>query len=76
MARIRLVHWHPGEGKERAADLRSLGHEVDASPVTSGTIRDLPRSRADAFVVDLTRLPSQGRDVGVSLRRSKTSRHV
>jgi hypothetical protein len=49
---------------------------VDARPVTSGTIRELPRAAADAFVIDLGRLPSKGRDVGVTLRRAKASRHV
>lgn len=76
MALIRLVSWQPARAEERAALLRSLGHEVDASAVTSGTIRELPRARADAFVVDLDRMPSQGRDAGVFLRRATASRHV
>jgi hypothetical protein len=76
MARVRLVSWNGEDARERAAVLRSLGHEVDAGEVTSGTIRDLPRAAADAFVIDLDRLPSQGRDVGVTLRRAKTSRAI
>jgi hypothetical protein len=76
MVRVRLVAWKPEQAEERTGLLRSLGHEVDAAPVTSGTIRELPRVGADAFVVDLGRLPSQGRDVGVVLRRAKTSRHI
>jgi hypothetical protein len=76
MARIRLVHWEASAAEERAAVLRSFGHEVDAGPVTGGTIRALPLSGADAFVFDLTRLPSQGRDAAVIVRRSKVSRGV
>ena len=76
MPRVRLVSWKPEDAEERAALLRSLGHVVDAAPVESGTIRELPRATADAYIVDLDRLPSQGRDVGVTLRRAKTSRHV
>jgi hypothetical protein len=76
MARIRLVAWKAEEAAERAAFLRSLGHDVDAGEVTSGTIRELPRAEVDAFVVDLTRLPSQGRDVGIAVRRAKASRYV
>jgi hypothetical protein len=70
MPRIRLVSWKVEEAGERAALLRSLGHEVEASPVTSGTIGELPRADVDAFVVDLDRTPSQGRDAGVFLRRA------
>ena len=76
MQRVRIVHWDAGEGEERAEMLRGLGYEVDARPVTSGTIRELPRDPMDALVVDLSRLPSQGRDVGVAVRRSKTGRRV
>jgi CheY-like chemotaxis protein len=76
MPRVRLVSWKPADAEERAALLRSFGHEVDASPVATGAIRELPREEVDAFVVDLDRLPSQGRDVGVTLRRATSSRHV
>lgn len=76
MAQVRLVSWKPEDAEERALCLRALGHDVDAAPVESGTIRELPRAEVDAFVVDLDRLPSQGRDVGVTLRRARTSRHV
>lgn len=70
------MSWKAEEAEQRARLLRALGHEVDASEVVSGTIRELPRAQVDAFVVDLDRLPSQGRDVGVALRRAKTSRPV
>ena len=76
MPRVRLVSWKPEEAEERAALVRSLGHEVDAGELATGAIRDLPRDEVDAFVIDLDRLPSQGRDVGVILRRAKRSRHV
>jgi CheY-like chemotaxis protein len=76
MARVRLVSWKTEEAEERSKLLRSLGHDVDASEVTTGAIRELPRAGADAYVIDLSRLPSQGRDVGIILRRAKGSRHV
>ena len=74
MARVRFVSWKPAEAEAKAAVLRSLGYDVDASDVTSGTIRHLSREQVDAFVVDLDRLPSQGRDVGVAVRRAQASR--
>jgi CheY-like chemotaxis protein len=74
--RVRLVHWDAIEADERVRQLRALGYRVDARPVTSGTIRELPRDRMDALVVDLSRLPSQGRDAAVAVRRSKPGRRV
>jgi hypothetical protein len=76
MERVRLVHWNAEEAEERAARLRSLGFEVDARPLESSTIRELPNQAGAAVVVDLARLPAQGRDIGVAVRRSKTSRRV
>jgi hypothetical protein len=76
MERIRLVHWNAEEAEERAARLREFGYEVDSRPVESGTIRELPQQAGAAVVVDLSRLPSQGRDVGVALRRAQASRAV
>ena len=76
MARIRLVCWKQEEAAERAVLLRALGQEVDAREVTGATIRELARARADAFVIDLSRLPSQGRDVGVAVRRARASRQL
>ena len=76
MDRIRLVHWNDEEAEERAAALRELGFDVDARPVTSSTIRNLPKETGAALVVDLSRLPSQGRDVAVAVRLSQAGRHV
>jgi hypothetical protein len=72
MNRIRLISWKAEEAEERAAVLRSLGHDVDAAPVD--LIRNLTNASADAFVIDLSRLPSQGLDVGIALRRGSASR--
>jgi len=76
MARVRLVSWNAEDARKRAAALRRLGHEVEAGEVTSGMIRELPRAQVDAFVIDLDRLPSQGRDAGVAVRRAKASRTI
>ena len=76
MERVRLVHWNAEEAEERAARLRALGYDVDGRPPTSGTIRELPKEAGAAVVVDLSRLPSQGRDIGVMVRRAQASRAV
>lgn len=77
MSRIRLIHWHADEAEERADRLRALGHEVDASvPAGGGLIGPLGDDPPDAVVIDLGRLPVQGRDVGIALRRARATRTI
>ena len=72
MRRIRFVHWNRNEAEERAGQIRALGYDVDATSLP------MPFRRFaegfDAVVIDLSRLPSQGRDVGVSIRIAKPTR--
>jgi hypothetical protein len=73
-SRIRLVHWKAESAAAAAGRLR--GFDVDASPVTPQALRALGRNPPDAIVIDLDRLPSQGRDVAIVLRRQKGTRPV
>lgn len=76
MARVCLVHWDPVESKERSALLARAGYDVSIlwqGPAGLRAVRDDPPA---AFVIDLGRLPSQGRDVGVALRQFAGTRHV
>jgi CheY-like chemotaxis protein len=75
--RIRLVHWKQEEVSERAARLEAEGYEVDGRvPGTSIGIRELREEPPDAFVIDLGRLPSHGREVAHALRQSKALRSI
>lgn len=76
MPRIRLIHWSSTERQARAATLRAQGHTVDARPLTPATLRTLKRNPPSAVVIDLTRLPMQGRDVGIALRHSPRTRSI
>ena len=72
MARVRLIHWRKSEAVERAAYLRNLGHTVSSLQLIAPTlIRELNHEMPDALVIDLSRLPSQGRSVGILARQSK-----
>jgi CheY-like chemotaxis protein len=75
MAHIRLIHWNAAEGDERAAELRRAGYEVDCQaafgPLDLRPMRERP---PEAFVIDLGRTPSQGRDVALALRQQKATR--
>ena len=77
MANIRLIHWHAEGAGERAALLEALGHQVDsetpAGPVLLRALRDDP---PDALVIDLDRLPAQGRDLGIAVRSQSATRTI
>ena len=76
MPRIRLIHWNAAEAAERAARLESSGLEVEHAPLDPAGLRALRADPPDAVVIDLSRLPSHGRDLGAALRQSKTTRFV
>ena len=77
MSRIFLVHRNPAEGAERARPLQRAGHEVHVrTPPDQAALRKLVEAPPDAFVIDLDRTPSHGRDLGLWLRQRKATRHV
>jgi hypothetical protein len=77
MSRIALIHWNAEEGRERAAILRAAGHGVAFDVPRDFTfLRRLRADPPDAVVIDLSRLPSQGRDLALALRYSKATRGV
>ena len=77
MATIRLIHWNGPEGRERKLRLTSLGHHVEFDDVDGpGFAKVLRRSTPDAYVIDLSRLPSGGRQIAMWLRSTKSTRHI
>ena len=77
MSRIRLIHWNETEGRERQLRLTSLGHHVEFDGLDgSALLRAARANPPEAFVIDLTRLPSHGREVALALRTYKDTRHV
>ncbi len=76
MQRVRLVHWNAAEAEERAGWLRALGYEVANEPLNPAGLRALGEDPPAAVVVDLGRLPSQGRDLGLQVRMRTATRHL
>jgi hypothetical protein len=77
MAVVRLIHWNEADGRERIAALEETGHRVDFGLQDApALIREFRENPPEVFAIDLTRLPSQGRDVGILLRQTKSTRHV
>jgi hypothetical protein len=73
---VRLISWKEDCASELAAELEASGFAVDAGTVDGAALKALGQSPPDAVVIDLSRLPAQGRDVGIMLRTRATSRHV
>ena len=74
---ICLLHWNEAEAAERLERLRAAGfdayHSTLAGPPLLHQLRENPPS---AIVIDLTRLPSHGREVGAALRAAKATRFI
>jgi hypothetical protein len=77
MSRVCLFHWNTAEAEERAGRLRSFGCRAEVFAESDlERLRGLRDDPPDAFLIDLSRQPSHGREVGGWLRRQKATRHV
>ena len=77
MPRVRLVHWKAGEAGALRSALRAAGHTVEYDEkLDSNAFRGIRASPPDAFVIDLSRLPSHGREVATFVRGQKATRHI
>lgn len=76
MSRVQLVHWKEEEGRERARELRAAGLRVEYEAEAPAALRTAKDEPPGAIVIDLTRLPSHGREMAKALRQSKKTRLV
>ncbi|HVW86941.1 MAG TPA: DUF3052 family protein [Bryobacteraceae bacterium] len=78
MQPVRILHWKPEEAGPLIELVRRAGFEPLCSDELHGTaiaraiLADLPA----AILIDLSRLPSHGREVAVWLRARKSTRHI
>ena len=73
---MRLIHWKPVEVLDNVKNLRSAGYEVANEVLGPASFKEMRENPPDAVVIDLSRIPSQGRDVGLGIRKFKSTRHV
>ena len=77
MANVVLVHWNEQEAKEQARALKALGYKTkilfDPEKHSLAEIREHP---PELFLIDLSRLPSHGREIAGHFRRAKATRNV
>ena len=77
MPHVQLIHWNADEAVQLSRLLQAAGYEAD-SQVPNGPefVRKLREDLPEAVVIDLSRLPTQGRDFGMMLRHSKSTRYI
>lgn len=76
MVRVRLIHWNAQEAEDCIRVLEAAHCRVEYSEFSPKVLTSLSRDAPDAIVIDLNRMPSQGRDLGVNLRMKKATRHI
>jgi CheY-like chemotaxis protein len=77
MSRVRLLHWNANEAGRYRELLRTAGYEVEYDhEFRPGLMRLWRESPPDAFVIDLSRLPSHGREIAIALRQSPITRCI
>ncbi len=75
--KVRLISWNATEVIRHLSLLKEAGHRVDYNPEFSpDLLRECRVSPPDAFVIDLSRLPSHGREIAIALRQNKNTRPV
>lgn len=73
MARVFYIHWDKDEAMAGARGLREAGHSVRYEAEDGGAVwKELKKSRPDALVVSLAKLPSHGRRVAAATLENKT----
>jgi CheY-like chemotaxis protein len=77
MPRVRLLHWNASEAATYLELLRTAGYEVEYDhEFRPGMMRLWRESPPDAFVIDLSRLSSHGREIAIALRQSPVLRRI
>jgi len=76
MKTVRLFHWNATEAKKRLKKLRASGYDVVYETMSPAVLRAVKKKPPAAILIDLGRLPSQGRDIGIYVRHYKVTRNV
>jgi CheY-like chemotaxis protein len=72
-----LIHWRSTEAAAHILKLRNAGYEVEyEEEFRPGLMKEWRESPPDVFAIDLSRLPSHGREIAIALRQSKATRSI
>ncbi len=72
-----LIHWNAEEAKSKATVLRRSGFKTThILPRGMPSLRVIAEKPPSVVIIDLSRLPSQGRDIAIILRKNGKTRNV
>lgn len=72
-----LIHCKKSEAVTHLRTLADAGHQVDYEErFRPGLMKEWRQSPPDAFVIDLSRLPSHGREIAIAIRQSPATRSI
>ncbi len=75
--KILLIHWNDAEAEARINNIASNEFQMKHFKLKdSRFLKEIESEKPDAIVIDLNRLPSQGRDVALSIRKRKSTRFI
>ena len=75
--KIKLIYWEENQCKEKADFLNSLGHQVELEfSRDNETFKRIKSNPPNIYVLDLSRLPSHGKEIAIGLRQIKTTRNI
>jgi hypothetical protein len=75
--RVRIVHWRAAEAQPLIETCRACGFDVEYDDVPFGTLARMIREKPpDVLLIDLSRLPSHGRDTAIAFRQTRYARHI
>lgn len=75
MAEIQVISSDSEKVEGLRAELSRRGYAVTAGPMQETLRKELLRAPPDAIIIDLSRAPATGRDLGLYLRVQKATRH-
>jgi hypothetical protein len=76
MTHVQLIHWDTEQADKRAKQLRIAGYDVRSEPLDAASLRELRSNPPAAIVIDLSRIPSHGREIALTIRMHKSTRNV
>ena len=77
MKQLTLIHWKPEEVRAEIDRIRKAGFDVHSDvPAGRDFLKLLAKQTPSAILIDLSRLPSQGRDMAVLIRRQASTRRI
>lgn len=76
MPRVRLIHWKAEEAASCVRAIEACGFHCVLDTVTPKILRGIAQEALSAVIIDLSRLPMQGRDVAASLRGAAATRQL